>query len=85
MLYNILIIVSFVFTKLCVSQGSNTTLNKHGCFVTEGLQSDTGYWPSKMHLTVAESRISFISFAVAVRLFDANDFHVVLLVTNETL
>jgi hypothetical protein len=38
-----------------------------------------------MHLTVAKSRISFISFAVAVRLFDANDFHAVLFVTDEIL
>jgi hypothetical protein len=85
MLYNFLIIVSFVFTKLCISQGSDTTLNKQGCFVTEGLQSVAGYWPSKMHLTVAKFRISFISFAVAVRLFGASDFHVVLSVTDEIL
>jgi len=85
MLYNFLIIVSFVFTKLCISQGSDTTLNKQGCFVTEGLQFDSGYWLSKLHLTVAESRISFISFAVAVRLFDASDFHAVLFVTDDIL
>jgi hypothetical protein len=85
MLYIFLIIVSSVFAKLCVSQGSDTTLKKQGCFVTEGLQFGTGYWLSNLHLTVAESRISFISFAVAVRLFDANDFHAVLFVTDEIL
>jgi len=85
MLYNFLIIVSFVFAKLCVSQGSDTTLNKQGCFVTEGLQSVAGYRPLKMHLTVAKFRISFISFSVAVWLFDANDFHAMLFVTNEIL
>jgi hypothetical protein len=70
---------------LCISHGSDTTLNKQGCFVTEGLQSVTGYWLSKVHLTVAKSRISFISFAAAVGLFDASDFHAVLFVTNEIL
>jgi hypothetical protein len=51
----------------------------------EGLQSDTGYWPLKMHLTVAKFRISFISSAVPVRLFGASDFHVVLVVIDEIL
>jgi hypothetical protein len=74
-----------VFAKLCISQGSDTTLNKQGCFVTEGLQSVTGYWPSKLHLTVAKFRISFISFSAAVRLFGASDFHVVVFVIDEIL
>lgn len=55
-------------------------LNKHGCLVFEGLQSVTGYWPSKMHFTVAEFRSSFISVLVAVYPYRAIDFHAVLFV-----
>jgi hypothetical protein len=60
-------------------------LNKHGCFVFEGLQSVTGYWPSNMHFTVAAFRSSFIAVTVAVRPYRAIDVHAVLLVIVKAL
>lgn len=60
-------------------------LNKHGSFVIEGLQSVSGYWLSKLHFTVADSRSLFSSVSESVRLYGAVDVHVVLFVTDEIL